>query len=132
MKEMIVAAFYSPPKSKKNPQLLDHLLSNSLYLLSKYPSAGLVLGGDKNDLNITSLLNGIPKLSQIVTLPTYNAKVLDIILTTCANMYCMPIITPPLQPDNPLCYAPSDHSTPVAIPLTNATLEQIQEGLLRS
>ena len=47
MKEMIVAAFFSPPKSKKNPQLLDHFLSNSLYLLSKYPNAGLELGGDK-------------------------------------------------------------------------------------
>ena len=128
---MIVAAFYSPPKSKKNPQLLDHLLSNSLFLLSKYPNAGLVLGGDKNDLSITPLLNGIPKLSQIVTLPTYNTKVLDIILTTCANMYCVPIITPPLQPDDPLCYAPSDHSTTVAIPLTNATLDQIREYVVR-
>ena len=46
MKEMIVAAFFSPPKSKKNPQLLDHFLNNSLYLLSKYPNAGLELGGD--------------------------------------------------------------------------------------
>ena len=65
IKEIIIAAFYSPPNSRKNPQLLDHLLSNSLNLLAKYPNAGLCIGGDKNNLNISPLLNGIPKLSQI-------------------------------------------------------------------
>ena len=87
VKEIIVAAFYSPPKSRKNPQLLDHLLSTTLHLLSKYPTAGVVLGGDKNNLNITSLLNGIPKLRQIVTKCTYNSKILDIILTNMASLY---------------------------------------------
>ena len=45
IKEIIIAAFYSPPKSKKNPKLLDHLLSNTLYLLAKYPNAGLCIRG---------------------------------------------------------------------------------------
>ena len=63
IKEIIIAAFYSPPKSKKNPKLLDHLLSNTLYLLSKHPNAGLCMGGDINNLNISSLLHGIPILS---------------------------------------------------------------------
>ena len=116
IKEIIIAAFYSPPNSRKNPQLLDHLLSNSLNLLSKYPNAGLVIGGDKNNLNISPLLNGIPKLSQIVTKPTYKSKVLDIILTNLSNLYCVPIITPLVQPDDPQCGVPSDHSTPVATP----------------
>jgi hypothetical protein len=47
VKEIIVAAFYSPPKSKKNSKLLDHLMSTTHFLLSKYPNAGLVIGGDK-------------------------------------------------------------------------------------
>ena len=53
IKEIIVAAFYSPPKSTKNPLLQDHLVSTSHYLLSKYPNAGIVIGGDKNSLNIS-------------------------------------------------------------------------------
>ena len=87
IKEIIIAAFYSPPKSRKNNLLLDHLLSTTLHLLSKYPKAMVVIGGDKNNLNITSLLNGIPKLTQIVTKPTYKTKILDIILTNVAMLY---------------------------------------------
>ena len=131
VKEFIIAAFYSPPKSRKNPQLLDHLLSNSLHLLSKYPNAGLVIGGDKNNLNISALLDGIPKLKQIVTKPTHKNKILDIILTNMSNLYAVPIITPPVQPDDPLVGVPSDHSTPVAIPLANNTIHQPSEYVVK-
>ena len=132
IKEIIIAAFYSPPKSKKNPKLLDHLLSNTLYLLAKYPNAGLCIGGDRNDLNISSLLQGIPKLHQIVTQPTHTSgKVLDIMLTNMSSLYCVPVITPPVQPDNPLVGVPSDHSTPVAVPLASDTLQQAREYTVR-
>ena len=67
IREIICAAFYSPPRSRKNPLLLDHLMSTTHFLLSKHPNAGLVLGGDKNNLNISTLLSGIPRLRQIVT-----------------------------------------------------------------
>ena len=131
IKEIIIAAFYSPPKSRKNPLLLDHLLSTSLYLLSKYPNAALVLGGDKNNLDISSLLSGIPKLHQIVTKPTHSSKVLDIILTNVASLYCVPIIAPPVPPDDPLCGVPSDHSTPVATPLATDTLQQTRDYVVK-
>ena len=131
VKEFIIAAFYSPPKSKKNPLLLDHLLSTSLHLLAKYPNAGLVIGGDRNNLNITPLLNGIPKLTQIVTKPTHKNKILDIILTNMATLYCVPIIAPPVPPDDPLCGVPSDHSTPVATPLATDTLQQTRDYVVK-
>ena len=131
VREIIVAAFYSPPKSRKNPLLLDHLLSTTLHLLSKYPNAAVVIGGDKNNLNITSLLNGIPKLRQIVTKPTHKSKILDIILTNMSTMYCVPIIAPPVPPDDPLCGVPSDHSSPVATPLATDTLQQVREYIVR-
>ena len=107
IREIIVAAFYSPPKSKKNSQLLDHLMSTTHFLLSKYPNAGLVYGGDKNNLNISSLLTGIPRLRQIVTRNTYKLKVLDIILTNMSQLYSVPVIVPPVYPDNPLHGVPS-------------------------
>ena len=46
IKEFIIGSFYSPPHSKKNSKLLDHLISTVHFLLSKYPNAGLILGGD--------------------------------------------------------------------------------------
>ena len=132
VREIIVAAFYSPPKSKKNSQLLDHLMSTTHFLLAKYPNAGVVLGGEKNDLNISSLLNGIPRLRQIVTQNTYKQKVLDVILMNMSSMYSVPIIAPPVPPDNPLTGAHSDQSTPVAYPLTQNSARQPREHVLRT
>ena len=97
-KEIIVAAFYSPPKSPKNPLLLDHLVSNSQFLLTKYPNAALVIGGDKNNLNLSPLLCGIPRIRQIVTRSTYKFKILDVILTNMHQLYSVPIIAPPYPP----------------------------------
>ena len=70
-------------------------------------------------------------MSQIVTKPTYKSKVLDIILTNLSNLYCVPIITPLVQPDDPQCGVPSDHSTPVATPLATDTLQQTREYVVK-
>ena len=51
LKVFIVASFYSPPRSPKKSKLLDHILTTVHMLLSKYPKAGIVIGGDKNNLN---------------------------------------------------------------------------------
>ena len=120
IKEFIVTAFYSPPHSKKNSKLLDHILSTMHYLLSKYPNAGLILGGDKNDLNLSPLLRGIPKLKQIVTKPTHKSKILDVILTNMHALYSVPVIVPPVMPDDPNYGVASDHSTAIAIPVTQS------------
>ena len=56
IREIIICAFYSPPKSKKNSKLLDHMMTTTHFLLAKYPNAGLV-SGVINDLNISTLLS---------------------------------------------------------------------------
>ena len=96
-------------------------------MLTQYPKAGLVIGGDKNNLNISSLLIGIPGLRQLVTKPTYNAKVLYIILTNLHQMYAVPIIVPPVPADDPCGGAPSDHSTAIALPLSADNMNQHRE-----
>ena len=72
IKEIIVVAFYCPPNSKKKSKLLDHILANVHILLTKYPNAGVIIGGDKNELNITSLISGIPRVKQTVSKCTQN------------------------------------------------------------
>ena len=86
-----------------------------------------MIGGNKNDLNISSLLSGIPRLRQIVRHNTYNMKVLDIILTNLSSLYSPPVIVPPVPADNSLTGSPSDHSTPVATPLTQYSAGQPRE-----
>ena len=118
IREIICAAFYSPPKSRKNPLLLDHLISTTHFLLTKFPKAGVILGGDKNNLNLAPLLNGIPRLRQIVSKNTYKFKILDVLLTNMHQAYAEPYIASAVPADDPRHGSPSDHNTPVACPLT--------------
>ena len=66
-KEIICAAFYSPPNKRKNSTLIDHICTTAQHLLTKYPKAGIILGGDKNSMPISPVLDAIPKSHQIVT-----------------------------------------------------------------
>ena len=94
LKEIIAVSFYCPPQSTNKSKLLDHILMTVHMLLSKYPNAGLIIGADKNDLNITSLISGIPRVRQIVSLATHKDKILDIILTNLHQFYQIPTIAP--------------------------------------
>ena len=132
IREIIVAALYSPPHSKKNSKLLDHLLSTTHYLLSVYPRAGLVIGGDKNDLKLSSLLSGIPRLRQIVTKYTHGRKILDVLMTNMSPLYGEPEIVPAVPPDNPQVGVPSDHSTVVATPLTQDSVGRSRDYVART
>ena len=123
-RDIIAVAFYSPPNSKKKMQLLDNMITNIHMLLTKYPKAVVVIGGDRNEMSITPLLDSIPKLRQIVTKNTCNGKVLDVLLMNIPEYYPPPTIVPPVPADNPAKGSPSDHSTVVATPLAKPGLVQ--------
>ena len=108
-KEYIVCCFYSPPNSKKNKKMLDHLIMSSHALMTKFPNAALILGGDKNSLPLGPLLDGqtAPKCTQTVASPTHGNKVIDVIVMNCAQFYGVPEITRPLLPAHPVQAAPS-------------------------
>ena len=89
-------------------------------LLTKYPHAGVIIGADRNDLDISSLLLGIPRVRQIVTENTYTNKIHDIIITNLHQFYLPPIVVPPVAPDDPSNGVPSDHSVPIATPHSSA------------
>ena len=60
LREIITVAFYSPPKSRMKSKLLDHIISTVQMLLTKYPRAGIVIGGDRNDMSISPLQSPCP------------------------------------------------------------------------
>ena len=81
-KEIILCAFYSAPKSRKNRMLIDHMISTLHILLTKYPNCGWVAGGDKNQLPVAPFLAALPKCRQLVTKNTHKGKsIYDILLT---------------------------------------------------
>ena len=112
---------YYPPSSKKNRKIIDHLVSTSHFLLSKYPDAALFIGGDINHLPLAPILSSIPHARQIVTKPTRGDRILDVIITNIPQYYGEPDIVSPVFPDKPGSGVPSDHDVPVAAPLTHTS-----------
>ena len=88
-------------------------------LSSKYPECGLILGADKNEMDIRPILNSGLRLRQVVDKSTRQGVILDIIIMNLSGLYKSAIIAPPLQPDNPNKGKPSDHSVPVCTPHTD-------------
>ena len=119
IKVIILCSFYSPPRSRLRNKLKDHIIGTLQMLTTKYGDCGILVGGDKNKMDIASLLNTNLKLKQIVSRPTRKKEILDICLTNLFSYYNAPIIIPPVQPDVPGQGVPSDHSVPLCVPHTD-------------
>ena len=91
-----------------------------------------MVGGDKNKLQLQTLLDALPKCRQIVNKCTYKAKTLDVILTNLGAFYSPVYIAKAVQPDDPTKGVPSDHSTAVAEPLAGAGATAAREYTVRS
>ena len=117
IKRIILCSFYSPPRSRirLRNKLVDHMIGTLQWLTTKYEGCGILVGGDKNKLDITALLHCNLKLKQIVNLKTRKQEILDIVLTNLFPYYNSPVIIPPVQPDIPGQGVPSDHSVPLCV-----------------
>ena len=118
-KRIIACSFYSPPNKMKNSKMADHIVSTLHMLCSKYPDSAIILGADKNKMDIKPILNCGLKLRNIVNQNTHQGKILDVIIMNTSGLYKSPLIAPPIQPDDPSTAKPSDHSVPVCIPHTD-------------
>ena len=116
---IIVCSFYSPPRNRKHSKLADHLVGTLQILNTRYPESGIIMGADKNSMDISPLLNCGLRLRQVVDKPTRNGSILDIIIMNLTSFYNSPIIDPPINPDDPTQAKPSDHSVPVCTPHTD-------------
>ena len=118
-KRIIACSFYSTPDKKKNSKMADHIVTTLHMLSSKYPDSAIILGADKNDMNISPILSCGLKLRQVVDKNTRKQKILDILIMNTSGYYKSPLIAPPIHPDNPNTGQPSDHSVPICIPHTD-------------
>ena len=119
---IIVCCFYSPPRSRKNSALIEHITLTLQSLLNQNPNAAVIISGDRNNIDIPTLLTIDPSLRQSVDQVTRGQKILDVILSNINCFYNVPVIVPPICPDQPGKGAPSDHSGVIATPHTNSTL----------
>ena len=116
---IILCCFYSPPRSKKNKVLVDHMTVTLQQLLIIHPGAGVIIAGDRNSIDISTLLSMDASLHQMVKQPTRGNNILDVVVTNLARYYDDAVIIPPINPDQPGHGVPSDHSGVFVTPNTS-------------
>ena len=121
--KIITCCFYCPPKSTRKTVLIDHMTLTLQSLLSTFPTAGILISGDRNDLGIDRLLTIDPSLRQIVNKGTRGPKILDVVLTNMNVFFNEPEIVDPIAVDDPKKGGvPSDHSGVIVEPRTDAEI----------
>ena len=115
-KNFICVCIYSPPRSRLNEKLIEHLQFNLNNLTSVYPGAGIYIAGDINNLCCQKLRGTFPDLVNLVTSPTRGTRILDVIVTNMHCAYDKATIHPPIQPDVVGIGAESDHSVAIVQP----------------
>ena len=58
--KFICACIYSPPRSKLDDVILEHLRFNLSSLKAKHPRAGIIIGGDINKLPCHKICDNLP------------------------------------------------------------------------
>ena len=124
IRKIILCSFYSPPNSRKNNALIDHISVTYNSLKMQHPDAGALICGDKNHLDETKILALDPNFSQIVSQNTRKDKILTIIITDLQSFFHVPKIIPPVPVDVPGKGVPSDHNGVLAVPITNANSQK--------
>ena len=81
VKQIITFAFYMAPKSRMKSKMNDHIVTTLHQLLTVYPSAGIMGGGDRNDWSVENILPAVPRFQNIQHLAKRNGKNLDVFLT---------------------------------------------------
>ena len=118
-KKIVICSFYSPPNKRRNTKMADHIVSTLQMLTAKYPECGIILGADRNYMDIKPILSCGLRLRQVVDQNTRHGAILDIIIMNTNCYFNSPFIAPPINPDNPLKGKPSDHWVPVCVPHTD-------------
>ena len=110
LSQLIVAVVYYPPNSPDGDKLIDHIQDTVDDLLTRYPEAGIAIVGDFNQLNIDPLIQD-RTFKQVVTKPTRENAILDMIITNFRDRYSQPAITCPLgaSDHNAIIWSPLDH-----------------------
>ena len=79
--KIIACCFYCPPKSKKKTALIDHMTLTLQSLRTTFPTAGVLISGDRNDLSVDRLKSVDPSLRQTVLKSTRGLNIFTVVLT---------------------------------------------------
>ena len=86
---------------KRKTQLVEHITINYSELKTVHKNFFFLTGGDKNDLEISNILDISPSLHMHNTRPTYGNKNIDILVSDMVHHYSEPIIIQNVLTDIP-------------------------------
>jgi len=116
IQRIAVAAIYVPPRSRKKADITEYLMSSVHYIKSKFNDIKFLLGGDINNLDLTPVLDCYQELQQIVTTPTLNNRILDVLVTDMKEAFYPPFVRPPLECNDDDNGESSDHKIVLCAP----------------
>ena len=122
VKRIVVGSFYVSPNSPHKAATIEHIIETIHILRARYDNeVNFFLGGDFN--NINDILDAYGALNQLVSVPTRQGSILEIILTDLHSLYHPPTTLPPLEVDPDKIGKNSDHNIIVIAPLSNHKYE---------
>ena len=83
---IFVATVYSPPNMNNDTALVTYLTEAADDIFRDHPGAGIIISGDMNRLNLSTLLTA-HRLKQVVDKPTRHNIILDKIVTNLKQFY---------------------------------------------
>lgn len=92
---VIICCVYLPPQSPHQNTFREHLTTATDRLRTEHPNCGIVLLGDFNRFDYSSIGRG-NGFKQVVKVGTRGDVTLDLIITDMAQLYDKPTILPPL------------------------------------
>ncbi|XP_071947377.1 uncharacterized protein [Antedon mediterranea] len=111
--EIYVCTIYCSPSQNKDHQrdLLNHLRNSIDTIRSRRNLAKVIIAGDFNSVDISSLIKHVVDLHQVVKDKTRGDKILDLIISDLKDFYMTPTIQAPL--------GKSDHNVIIWKPLNS-------------
>ena len=100
---IVVGIYYSPGQNKEcEREMLDYLTQKMDTVLADRPSAGILVAGDFNKLNLNHLCRRF-NLRKLVKSPTRGNNILDQILTNMSDLYDKVLHLPPIGRSDHQC-----------------------------
>jgi hypothetical protein len=128
IRKIILCSLYSPPNSKKNNLLIDHISLTYNALKIQHPEARTMICGDRNNLDEKKIIALDPNFHQSLSQNTRKDKRLYMIITDLQSYYHVPIVIPPVPVDVPGQGVPSDHCGVLTVPITNINSQRKSES----
>ena len=118
--KIAVGSYYISPRSNHKQATIDNIIETIHSVRAQYDNdVKFLIGGDFNKTDITDILDSYGAMHQVVTQPTRNDAILEILLTDLATLYHPPTSIAPLQVDDDKLGEDSDHNIVVFAPKDN-------------